>query len=700
MASTANLVFEIGTEEIPAAALYRATEQLAALATAALDEAGLGHGEVRSCSTPRRMILCVEDVAQATEALDVKAKGPAAAIAFDAEGNPTKAAEGFARGKGLAAADLVREVDEKGVEYVYAVTSTPAVPAVELLPGILEGLVKGLSWPRSMRWGTRHETFSRPVRWLVALLGSEVVPVQFAGLTAGRTTYGHRFLAPQGVEVACADDFFTCFTQMMVMPSAGEREASIRSQIAAVEAETGLRADTPAATFAEVVNLVEWPTVILAHFDEEFLQVPPEIITDAMLEHQRYFPLYRADGSLDNAFIVVGNGDPACTDGIRDGNERVVRARLADAAFFVEEDCRKPLEAYVAQLEQVVFQQELGSVHAKTERICKLAAALCAAAGVTGSERADAERAALLCKADLVTSAVVEFTSLQGVMGGHYARSSGEGEGVARAITDHYRPRYSGDEPPATIPGKVVAMADKLDTICGLFAIHQAPTGSSDPFALRRSALGILTILLGTSFGEVLAVPLAAAVDAALDAYEAQGLAFDRATTRTEVIDFIITRCRVMVRDAGNGVDAIDAVLAAGVAEPVEFVSRVRALERARADAPETFEDLATAFTRANNLADAQAGTACDVALMGADEQALLTAVENAEEQVDTALAAGDYASALDALASLRTPVDAFFEAVMVNDDDAALRLNRHRLLNRFTATFANVADVGKLAKR
>ena len=689
------LIFEIGTEEIPSEALYKATDQLAALATKALDDAGLAHGTVKTCSTPRRMILSVDAVAAATQAVSNKAKGPAAQIAFDADGNPTKAAEGFARGKGLTAADLTVEADEKGVEYVYAVVEKPAVAATDLLPAILSSLIKGLSWPRSQRWGSRHETFSRPVRWLVALLGEQVIPVEFAGLTAGRTTYGHRFLAPQAVKIASADDFFSHFVDMKVVPSAAQRDAIIREQIAAFEAQTGLRADTPQSTYREVVNLVEYPTVILSHFDEEFLQVPPEIITDAMLEHQRYFPMYRKDGSLDNAFLVVGNGDPACTDTIRDGNERVVRARLSDAAFFVAEDRRRPLESYVDDLEVVTFQEKLGSVKAKVQRIQAIAAKVCDGASVQGQEREDAIRAALLCKADLVTGAVVEFTSLQGVMGGHYARFSGETDGVAAAITEHYHPRFSGDAVPSTTAGKVVALSDKMDTICGIFAAGMGPTGSSDPYALRRAALGIISIMR-----EGLEVPVPALVQQSLSLYKEQGIEFDVQAVRDEVVDFFITRTKVMLRDSGCAADTVDAVLAAGIEEPMELIRRADALEQARKDDPETFENLAAAFTRANNLREQEAGTGYDPAALNDVAGALSAAIVKAETNVAKALDANDYAHALAELAALRTPIDDFFDKTMIKDEDLTVRTVNMQLLNRFANVFARVADIGKLATK
>ena len=692
--SNAKLVFEIGTEELPAHPLYAATEQLAKLAEAALSDARIAHGQVSTCSTPRRIILSVADVADSCEELTVKAKGPAAKIAFDAEGNPTKAAMGFARGKGIDVADLVREADEKGVEYVYAIVHEPAVKTLELLPGILQGLLSGLSWPRSQRWGRGHVTFARPIRWLVALLGDAVVPFEYAGIQAGRTTRGHRLIANRDFEIARAEEFFDAFEEMKVVPSADERAKIIRDQIAAIEKQTGLCADAPKKTFDEVVNLVEYPTVLLGHFDERFLSVPPEIITDAMLEHQRYFPMYRPDGTLDNAFLVVGNGDPACSDTIREGNERVVRARLADAAFFVDEDERVPLETYVEKLKSVVFQEKLGTVFDKTQRIVAGAGTLCDALGIAGQQRDDALRAALLCKADLVTQAVVEFTSLQGVMGGHYARACGETEAVARAIAEHYHPRFSGDAVPDTLEGKVVAIADKLDTICGIFAIGQGPTGSSDPFALRRSALGILNIL-ATGL-DVQLVDLAAS---ALDAYAQQGVAFEQDEVLAQVMDFFVTRTTVMLRDGGSSADAIDAVLAAGVHEPLVLVARVHALEAAREQQPELFENLAAAYTRADHLRDADAGTDCDEGMFNAAERALADSIAKAEQEVAEALSADNYATALACLVSLRAPIDAFFEDVMVMDDDLAVRANHMKLLNSFVAVFANVADFGKLSK-
>lgn len=685
------LAFEIGTEEIPAFDLAGAVKQLTTMVPSLLDDAAIPHGAVKIFSSPRRLIVIAEEIPEATEEKNEVFKGPSAKIAFDAEGNPTKAAQGFARGKGVDPSSLVVEDG-----YVYARTHTPSVNVASLLSSVLNKIIHGLSWPRSQRWGVQSEYFTRPVRWIVALFGNEVIDFTFAGLVAGRTTYGHRFLAPGPFEVADADSLVDVVRSASVIPSEAEREQVIREGVAKAEAETGFTAVLHPKTLVEVINLAEYPTVLVGTFDEEFLKVPEEIIVDAMLVHQRYFPLYDKDGKLTNRFIVVSNGDPACAETIVDGNERVVRARLYDAKFFYDEDLKQPLESYVDHLGEVVFQEKLGTMLDKTNRIQRLADHLAEDAGLAGQDLSDVERAARLCKADLVTSAVVEFTSVQGVMGSYYAAASGETAQVAQAIEQHYRPRFAGDEAPDTVVGKIVAIADKLDTVCGLFAVGQGPTGSSDPFALRRSAIGIVAMLSGKDAVEV---SLVAAIDAALASYAQQGIEFDTDAVRRDVIEFFITRTKVMMRDAGNSIDAIDAVLSAGIQEPVELINRVSALEAARSEQPEVFEDLATAYARANNLCDSKLGTEVNEGLLSEVEQALVRAVCQAESNVASALENNNYAAALSELAALRKPIDLFFENTMVMDEDQALRENRLRLLNSFVAVFANVADFALLSK-
>lgn len=687
------LAFEIGTEELPAFDLHDATKKLPAIAAKAFDDAKIPHGDVEAYNSPRRLIVIVRDVPEKTAATDEEFRGPAARIAFDADGNPTKAALGFARGKGVDVSALERRT-VKGADYVFAVKHTPACDVAGLLPALLSQLIVDVPWPKTQRWGAHTETFSRPVRWLVALFGDEVVPVEYAGVVSGNKTFGHRVLAPGAHEVPDADQLLDVLRAVYVIPSEDERERIIREQVKQAEQKTGLVADLPAHTMREVVNLAEYPTVMVGTFDESFLAVPKEITVDAMLVHQRYFPLFNQDKTLANKFLITANGDPAFAENIVDGNQRVVAARLYDAKFFYDEDLKHPLEYYTSKLDSVVFQEDLGTLAAKSKRIVRLADALAAEAHLSEADAADARRAAKLCKADLVTGAVVEFTSVQGVMGSYYARAEGDSDQVADAIADQYRPRFAGDDTPRSLVGKVVATADKLDTICGLFAVDQAPTGSSDPFALRRGAIGILAML-----EDGMDVKLLPIIDEGLRAYQDDGIKFDADTVRAAIIDFFVTRTRVVLRDRGIAADTIDAVLAAGVEEPLVIVARAQALENARANEPDTFNDLAVAFARANNLRDAKAGTAVDESLLGDTEKALLSAVDAAQKKVDAALAADDYASALGELASLRDPIDRFFAEVMVMDKDEVLRANRLRLLNRFADVFASVADFAKMAK-
>lgn len=688
---THTLAFEIGTEEIPAFDLDSANKQLEKMVPEMLASARIPYDSIEIHSSPRRLIVMAYGVADETEALVEEHKGPAAKIAFDADGNPTKAAMGFARGKGLGVEDLERR-DVNGTEYVYAVKNIPATPVADLLPNVLAGIIPAIKWPRSCRWAAYGEYFVRPIRWIVAMLDDVVIPVSYAGAVSGNQTMGHRVLAPGFHEVDTAANLLSVVRSAAVIPNQAEREALIREGVAAIEAETGYKAELPAKTLLEVTNLSEKPQPLCATFDEEFLEVPEEIIVDAMLMHQRYFPLYDQQGKLTNKFIIVSNGNPECAATIIDGNERVVRARLDDAKFFYEEDLKNPLESYVDRLDSVVFQEQLGTVRDKAERLVKLAGHLAEDANLSEVDAADLGRACFLCKADLVTNAVIEFTSVQGVMGSYYALAAGETAQVAQAIEQHYRPRFAGDDAPDGTVGKLTAFADKLDTICGLIAVGQGPTGSSDPFALRRSAIGIVNML-----DAGLPVSLIDAIDFALEGFE--GIEFDREAARAAIIDFFVTRTKVILRDAGNTADAVDAVLAAGIAEPAIIAARTRALEEARAQMPEVMTDLATAYARANNLCDAKLGVETAEDLMGDAERALNAAVIEAEQAIPALLESGDYPAALRQLANLRGPIDAFFEQIMVMDEDENLKNNRLRLLNRFVSVFASVADFSSLAK-
>ena len=697
MAETRDFLLEIGTEEMPSAPLMNAAGQLGGLVAKGLDAAGLAHGEVRVISTPRRLAALVADVAVATDEIHEVKRGPKAAIAFDDSGAPTKAALGFARKCGAEAANLVRRADADGNEYVFAERNVPSEPAAPILSRLSAEVIGGLQWPnyRSQRWGSEHATFVRPIRWICALLGTDVVPVSYADVTSSNVTRGHRVLAPGEHLVASPADYEATLERAFVLSSERRAEA-IRSGIAKIEAERGgARVDTPRRIFDEVVNLCEWPTVLVGTFDEAFLEVPHEIICESMLSNQRYFPIYDASGDLTREFVVVSNADPAVSQTVVAGNEKVVRARLDDAKFFYDEDLKRPMEEFVERLGSVTFQERLGTMRQKVERMETLAAAVAAQAGEDEAGVAAAARAAHLAKADLVSQAVVEFTNQQGVMGGYYAAAAGEVPEVCDAIREHYRPRFAGDELPSGTCGRCVAIADKLDTICGIFAIDEPPTGSSDPYAVRRATIGVIA-MLRTLPG----CDLRRLIGLSLDAYQAQGLEFDPEAVAAAVVRFFQARLVAIARDEGLRPDTIEAVSAVGVIDPIEFMARAHALEDARSQSPEVFDDLATAYARAAHLADAGLGSAVDASLLGDAERALLAACDEGGSKVASALGEKDFRAAIDALAELKTPIDRFFDDVLVMDDDTEVRENRLRLLNRFVEVFVGIADIGALSRR
>ncbi len=689
MTGSRDLVFEIGVEEIPSGPLYAAISQLKVLAAVALKDARLEYEQIDTFGAPRRLVLVVQGLSERQNDLDMRAKGPAVRGAYDENGEPTKAALGFARGKGVDVADLVRDT-ENGGEYVYAVIRADGLPVTDVLPALLARLASGIEWPKSQRWGSGDTRFIRPVRWLLALYGADVVPVEFAGLTAGRITFGHRFLSPGAIEVPSVSEFFEALRRGGVLVDAEMRAQLIREGIVAAATDAGGTAVVPEKVFAEVVNLVESPSVGVGRFDPAFLRVPREILETAMESHQRYFPVQDADGALMDAFIVVHNGDPDRTEAIVRGHERVIRARLSDAAFFYDEDLKAGMESWVERLSTAVFQEKLGSVADKVARIERLTEALGTLHGAAPDETSRAARAAHLCKADLVSHVVVEFPTLQGVMGRYYALASGEHEAVAQAIVEHYLPRFAGDALPASVAGLLVSAADKLDTICGIFALGQAPTGSADPYALRRSIIGVLTMVLDGG----LRITLDEAVSAALAGYQGT-LDFDLEATGAAVKAFALGRLEIMLRDRGHEFDTVDAVLQVAADDPADAARRCDALTAARATAP--MADVTTAYARARNLGDALLGTEYDRSIMGAAETALADAIERSESLVAGAVASADWDGALARLAELRGPIDTFFTDVLVMDPDESLRANRLRLLNRFTALFAGVADFSRL---
>ncbi len=686
-----DFVLEIGTEELPSSAVYTAIEQLQERVPRALDDARIGYGSIAVVASPRRVAVLVSTLAVKQSDAIQRFKGPAAKAAFDAEGNPTPAAIGFARGKGVDVSSL-EVVDDANGSYVYAVVEQVGTESASVLPGVMSRLIDSIEWSRSMRWGSGDARFSRPVRWLLCLFGTDVIEVEFGGLTAGRTTYGHRFLAPGPIEVFAAFEYPEKLQAAMVSVDHAIRARTLREGIKRESEAVGDTAVVPDKTFAEVVNLVEWPTIGVGTFDETFLEVPREILEHAMGSHQRYFPLERADGTLDNRFLVAHNGAPQRTEAIIRGHERVIRARLADAAFFYREDLAHSLEEYVHRLESIVFQDKLGSLGDKVRRVEALVDKIAALTDVHADIAAWARRAAHLCKADLVTSAVVEFTDLQGTMGRYYALASGEEPQVAAAIEEHYRPRGASDSLPSTTEGRLVAISDKLDTICGIFAVGMAPTGSADPFALRRGANGILLMAMdGTR------VSLDELIAAALAGYDGV-LEFDVEGVGRDIKAFVLTRLDTILRDRGHAYDTVEAVLAVAGDDPADALARCEALTRARADAPDTFADLSAAFTRAKNLSKPELGDVVDRAIMGEEELLLADALDEAEGRAQQLVEASAYSALLETFAGMRLPIDAFFDNVLVMAEDEAVRANRLRLLNRFVALFSRFADIGRLA--
>lgn len=695
MSNTANpklaghdLLFELGVEEMPSGPLNAAVNQLNDVVPTLLAQYNLSFDSVRIYAGPRRIAILVESLSDRQPDSRNEYRGPAAAIGFGPDGAPTQAALGFARGKGASADQIeVRPVD--GVDYLFVAVESQGLPTTQVLPEILTTIITSIEWKRSQRWGSTNERFVRPVRWICALYGEDTVDVEYAGVRSGRTTQGHRFLAPRSIELHSMREYVKTLSSNRVIVDQDERRAMIVREAAAVAAPFG-DALVVDSVLEEVVNLTEYPNAVVGQFDESFLRVPREILESAMSKHQRYFAIERADGTLDNHFVVISNGDPKRAVEIASGNARVVRARLSDAAFFFDEDCNIGLAEWRERLGRVVFQEKLGTVLDKAVRVELIARDLGADLGVGDDILTVVSRAAHLAKADLATSAVIEFTELQGVMGGHYARIGGEPEAVVSAITEHYRPRFAGDAVPSTLAGCLVSASDKLDTIVGIFAAGKAPRGTSDPFALRRAAIGVLQVALSG-----VELNIETSVDTAIRSLGA--VDFDRDAVRAAVLDFFRGRLENILRDKGFAYDTVAAVLAVQSAVPADAAARCEALDtfRARGD---DMDNLSTAFSRARNLADPAAGFEVDRATFGPHEEALDSALARVEGSVEPLFSDRSYAELLGALASTRGAVDDFFENVMVLAEDADVRRNRLALLNRFVALFERFADFGALS--
>jgi glycyl-tRNA synthetase len=692
-ASPSPLLVEIGTEELPSGDLEDALAQLREFVTALLEELRLEHGEIKILGTPRRLIIYVEDLAPAQPDREDLVKGPPASRAFDSDGTPTKAAEGFARSKGMEASDLeVREID--GGEYVVAVVSQRGRATSAVLRKKIPELIAGISFGKSMRWNWTNVAFSRPVRWLLALHGESVIPIEFAGLTAGNITRGLRFIDPLEIPVNTPTDYFVALEKQGIILDPEARKASIEEQINGIASEAGGEIIPDPDLLTEVTNLVEAPTAFLGEFNPRHLELPREVLIAVMKKHQRYFPVHKGDDLLPH-FVVVANKPSQPCEGykpsqglpeIKQGNEDVVRARFADAAYFVKEDLQTPLEDFVPQLDKLTFQADLGSMLDKTQRIGHLVGLLGSMVNLNPEETFTAARAAKLCKADLATQMVVEMTSLQGIIGRDYALAAGEPPVIAEAIFEHYLPRFAGDSGPKSKAGLVVGLADRLDSLAGLFAAGLAPTGNKDPFAQRRAALGLVGNLIAWN----LDFDLRPALEAA-----AENLPLEASPeSQAECLTFVTERLRNVLLDEGYRYDIVDAVVAGQGYNPAKAAQAAKELtvwvNR------EDWNTILPAYSRCVRITRPldECFEVDPSAFVEPATKVLFATLEKAEAVEGAAGSADDF---LNAFVPMIPAIDKFFEDVLVMDEDKGVRENRLALLQRISALADGIADMSKL---
>ncbi|EEY45175.1 glycine--tRNA ligase subunit beta [Vibrio mimicus] len=683
-------LIELGTEELPPKQLRTLAEAFAANFAAELAAADIAHEGVTWFATPRRLALKVANLAESQPDRVVEKRGPAVNVAFDADGKPTKAAEGWARGNGITVEQAERLVTDKG-EWLLFKEQVQGQQTASVVVEMAAKALANLPIAKPMRWGDKETQFIRPVKTLTILFGSELIQGEILGVASARTIRGHRFMGEPEFTIESAEQYPAILEERgKVIADYATRKAMIIEGSQQAAKQLGGIADLEDALVEEVTSLVEWPVVMTAKFEEKFLNVPAEALVYTMKGDQKYFPVYDASKKLLPNFIFVSNIESKEPRHIVEGNEKVVRPRLADAEFFFNTDRKRPLVDRLSLLENAIFQQQLGTIKDKTDRITELAGYI---AEQIGADVEKSKRAGLLAKCDLMTSMVFEFTDTQGVMGMHYARHDGEAEEVAVALNEQYMPRFAGDELPSRGVSTAVAMADKLDTIVGIFGIGQAPKGS-DPFALRRASLGVLRILV--EYGYQLDL-----VDLIAKAKSLFGDRLTNANVEQEVIEFMLGRFPTWYQDAGFSIDIIQAVLARNPTKPADFDQRVKAVSHFRA--LEEAEALAAANKRVGNILakyDGELGEEIDLALLQEDaEKALAEAVEIMAEALEPAFATGNYQEALSKLAGLRAPVDAFFDNVMVMADDEALKKNRLTLLNKLRNLFLQIADISLLQK-
>jgi glycyl-tRNA synthetase beta chain len=694
---TADFLVEVGTEELPPKALRLLMEAFAAELTHEIDEARLAHGDVRAYASPRRLAVRIDRLAGAQENRIVEQKGPPLSVAFGGNGKPSPAALAFARKCGVDVAELGRTRSDKGEWLSYEATEPGRATAV-LLPDLLEKVLGRLPVPRRMRWGAGDAEFVRPVHWIVLLHGDAVIEADLLGVRSGRATRGHRFHADRTIDVARPSAYLEILeSEGRVIADFERRRSLVEDGVAQAAAGVGGQIVNGESLYDEVAALVEWPVPLVGAFDETYLELPREVVVSTLTGHQRYFPVADSSGRLLPRFVTVANLESRDPDRVRDGNERVVRPRLADAAFFWDQDRRTPLAARRGRLAEVVYQQGLGTLADKSARLAELAGRLAQETGIPGRA---VRRAAELSKCDLVTGMVGEFPELQGTMGRYYALADGEDAAVGDAIAEHYQPRFAGDRLPTGAEGQILAVADRLDTIAGAFALGKKPSGNRDPFALRRAALGIVRLLIEGR----LDVDLKAAIRYAVGAQPVQAPDVDAATT--EIYAFIAERLRsyFLDRDGRLATETFDAVLAREPVSLVDFAARLDAVQAFVA--LEEAESLAAANKRIGNILRKSAadhgeerGKIVDDSLFrDAAETELHRSLASAAAEIGPLLTERDYTQALRRLAALKQPIDSFFDDVLVMADEERVRSNRLALLGDVRALFLRVADISRLA--
>ncbi|NOX75407.1 MAG: glycine--tRNA ligase subunit beta [Gammaproteobacteria bacterium] len=694
--STRDLLIEIGTEELPPKALKRLSEAFSAGVLAGLKNAKLSHGESCSYASPRRLAILVNGLDDTQADKIVERRGPALTAAFDEEGVPSKAAEGFARSCGVAVDDLGRQEIDKGAWLMFR-REQPGQPTTQLIPDIVRTALDTLPIPKRMRWGDLDVQFVRPVQWVVLLFGDEVIETEILSVKSGRETRGHRFHHPENLYLAEPTAYAPLLeTRGHVVAELDVRREAVRAQVQEAGKKLGGNAVIDEALLDEVTAMVEWPRAIAGEFEKRYLDVPAEALISTMKANQKYFHVVDDAGKLLPVFITVANIDSSNPDTVRAGNERVIRPRLADAEFFWTQDRKHTLESHRERLKTIVFQNQLGSLFDKSARVSQLAARV---ASNIGGNAEWAARAGDLAKCDLLTEMVYEFPELQGIMGRYYATLDGEPDEVALAMDEQYMPRFAGDELPATPTGQALAIADKLDTVVGIFGIGQPPTGSKDPFALRRSALGLLRIIIERQLPLDLADTLQKAADLLHDKLDKKQ---QPAVVASQVFDFMMDRLRAYYQERGVTPEVFEAVLAQRPTQPFDFDRRVRAVNHFLS-LPEA-ESLAAANKRISNIlrqADEKGIQPLDAVagekLLEPAEQALFKQLEALSDTVNPLFEKRDYEQALTRLAGLREAVDGFFDHVMVMVDDTTLRDNRLALLARLRSLFLQVADLSRL---